>query len=502
MTEGRLCVIAAAGYIDREAGGRRFLWCLPLYCRRVLIQPMRAGSDCVSLKSIFCCCVRLGASSTGNREADSPAKARTFGRRSPPDGLGTNRLLVMGIVSSLAAWGVASDRWQQFRGPDSDGISRTTQLPVRWNETENVTWFSPLEGLGWSSPVVHQGRVYLTQAVPLEDASDRQLLQLVCLQATDGQVLFVRDIFPEREGSPAIHKKNSHASPTPVVAGDRVLVHFGHQGTAAVSLDGELLWVNRDHFYPPQHGNGGSPILVGDRLVVTCDGSDNPYTLALDVATGRMLWQTYRGVETMKKFSFCTPLLIDVEGQPQIISPGSDIVQALRPEDGSVIWSLRYTGFSVVPQPLFQAGRVYLSTGFMDANLLCIDPSGQGDVTDTHLLWRYTRNGPHTPTPVIHEQTLIMISDTGGVLTGLDTVTGEPRWRKRIGGNFSASPLLAGDRLYLQDEDGRGLILQLDGGNEPVELATNMLPGRTFASYAVIGSSLLIRTERGLFRID
>ncbi len=417
-------------------------------------------------------------------------------------GPGAHMLLVGLMVSATASWGWGTDRWQQFRGPDSDGISPTTQLPVRWAETESVTWFTPLEGFGWSSPVVHRGRIYLTQAVPMEDAADRHLLQLVCFQATNGQVIFTRDIFPEREGTPAIHKKNSPASPTPLVADDRVVVHFGHEGTAALSLDGELLWVNRDHFYPPQHGNGGSPILVGDRVVVTCDGSETPYTLALDLATGQMLWRTYRGVETMKKFSFCTPLLIEVGGQSQIISPGSDIVQALSPEDGTVIWSLRYTGFSVVPQPLFHAGRVYLSTGFMDANLLCIDPSGQGDVTDTHLLWRYARNGPHTPTPVIYEQTLIMISDTGGVLTGLDTVDGEPRWRKRIGGNFSASPLLAGDRLYLQDEDGRGIVLQLDGQQEPVELASNMLPGRTFASYAVLGSGLLIRAEQGLFRID
>ena len=263
-------------------------------------------------------------------------------------------------------------------------------------------------------------------------------------------------------------------------------------------MEGSVIWENRDHAFPPTHGNGGSPIIVNDKLVLTCDGGSEPYTLALDLTTGKEIWRTIRGVEADKQFSFATPQLIEVDGQQQIISPGSNVVQALSPADGKVIWFIRYDGFSVVPRPVLYRDTLYVITGFMTAKLLAIDPKGQGDVTKTHVKWTFGTSVPTTPSFVCFENQIVMASDNG-IATGVDIATGKELWRQRLGGNYSASPLLAGNKVYFQSETGEALVFQL--GEKPTELAKNKLPGRIFASYSVIENDFVIRTENGVYRI-
>jgi outer membrane protein assembly factor BamB len=406
---------------------------------------------------------------------------------------------------SIPSHAVRGD-WPEFRGPMQNGHSPTDALPTVWSENTNIIWLAKTPGLGWSSPVIVGSRVYLSTSVSSEKESEpealqgSQQLQLVCLDALNGQTLFAKTIFQQATDAPKIHNKNSHASPTPVVRDNRIYVHFGHQGTACTDLDGNLIWQNRDHAYPPTHGNGGSPILVDDKVVITCDGGDSPYTLALNTVTGKEVWRTPRNVPADKPFSFCTPQLIEVNGQKQIISPGSNIVQAIAPDTGNVLWHVKYDGFSVVPRPLFCDGLVLVCTGFGKTKILAIDPTGSGDVTQSHVKWTYGTSVPQTPSLVCTQSQVVMTSDNG-IATGIDVKTGQERWRKRLGGNYSASPLVSGDKVYFQSEQGEAIVFRWNKDHELEEIARNPLPGRIFASYGVIDRDLIVRAENGVYRI-
>lgn len=412
----------------------------------------------------------------------------------------------------------ASADWPEFRGPAQNGVvAGNPALPVEWRADEeqrtNIRWHTPTEGLGWSSPVIVGDSIYVTSArrtaeEPGATLTGPQALTLGCYKATDGTLVFEKTIFDQPANAPAVHGKNSHASPTVIAHTDptskitRLFVHFGHQGTACVSLDGDIIWTDREHSFQPVHGNGGSPIVVGRHLILTCDGASDPYTLALDLATGKEVWRTPRDVKVDRPFSFATPQAIEVDGTTQIVSPGSNVVQGLDPETGKVLWFVRYGGFSLICRPVYHQGLVMVSTGYMSPKLLAIDPRGSGDVTDTHVRWRVSAGVPNTPSPVPVGDQVVMVND-GGVATGVSVKDGAKLWQKRLGGNYSASPLAVGRRVYFQSEAGEGVVLDLgEEGAEPVEVARNALPGRVFASYAVHGDDFIIRTENGLYRIS
>ncbi len=405
------------------------------------------------------------------------------------------------IIVPVAVSAVArADSWPQFRGPAAQGISHAAALPVRWSDEENVRWSREIPGLGWSSPAVEQGKVYLTSALSGSDEEEKISLRAVCLDAATGEILWDREVFaPDAENSPNIHSKNSHASPSPIVKGDRVYVHFGHHGTACLNTDGQIIWRTNEIQYRPVHGSGGSPVLVDGNLIFSTDGAKTQTVNALDAATGRILWRTERATEAVKKFSFATPLVIEVDGEKQVISQGSDAVCAIDPETGDEIWRVRYTGYSVVPRPVYGHGLLFVATGYDSPELIAIRPDGRGDVTETHVAWRIKKGAPHTPSPLLVGDELYIVSDRG-VATCLDAVTGEEYWKERIGGNFSASPLYADGKIYFQSEDGEATVI--GAGREYREIARNKLEGRAFASYAVSDGALFIRTEKRLFRIQ
>lgn len=390
----------------------------------------------------------------------------------------------------------ANDSWPKFRGPDGSGVLATS-LPVEWSTSENVKWRTELPGEGWSSPVVGSGKAYLTAAIPVEGGDQQFQLCLLMVDVQTGELLKTVEVMPQDRRT-RIHPKNSHASPTPILDGDRIYVHFGYQGTACLSRDGELIWSNRDLFFRPTHGNGGSPVLVDGRLVFTCDGDKNPRVVALDADTGKLAWQTPRPVSAKKTFSFCTPSVITVNGRKQIIAPGSDCVLALDPASGEVIWDVRYTGYSVVPKPIFHQGLVYISTSFDRPEMLAIDPTGRGVVTDTNVVWRVDRNAPKTPSMVAHKGSIYSVSDDG-IVHCVDATTGETLFRKRLGGGFSASPILAGEYIYFTSEQGETTVIR--AGVEFEQVETNDLGERTLASMAVVDGDIMLRTVDALYRI-
>jgi outer membrane protein assembly factor BamB len=401
------------------------------------------------------------------------------------------------LLLCLASAVLAGD-WPEFRGPTGQGLVSDGELPTSWGKDKNIVWKQAIPGRGWSSPVVVGKRVYLTTAVP-KGNDGNQSLEALCLDAATGKVLWRKEVF-RQDGTkaPPIHDKNSHASPTPLVRGQRLFVHFGHQGTACLDLDGKVLWRNRSLRYAPVHGNGGSPILVGDALVFSCDGGDERFIVALNVNDGKVLWKTERTGEADRKFSFSTPLLIDMKGRKQIISPGSDVVCAYDPANGREIWRVRYDGYSVIPRPVYGHGLLFICTGYDRPSLLAIRAGGEGDVTDTHVAWKTSKAVPHAPSLLLVGDELYMVSD-GGVASCLDARTGRVHWQQRLGGSYSASPLYAGGKIYFQSEQGTGIVIRAD--KEFKVLARNPLGERSLASYAAAGGALFVRTEKHLYRI-
>ena len=237
--------------------------------------------------------------------------------------------------------------WPEFRGPTGHAVVPERPLPLVWSQEQNLVWRTQLPGEGWSSPVVVGESVYLTAAIADDSTSEDRgyELALLIVDARTGAITKRVSLFSESSDSPQIHGKNSHASPTPVFAGSRLYVHFGHQGTACTTRDGDVIWKNDSLGYKPVHGNGGSPVVIDDLLILTRDGADISETTALDAHTGRIAWRTERNLETGRPFSFCTPLVLQIDGRHQLISPGTDVVQSLDPKTGKEQWRLTYKGY-------------------------------------------------------------------------------------------------------------------------------------------------------------
>ncbi len=415
------------------------------------------------------------------------------------------------VLAAIATWmsgtnAARGEDWPEFRGPNAQGIYEARALPLNWSKSDGVKWRTELPGGGWSSPVVVGEAIYLTAAVPQvgreAEVEGKQDLDLVLLRvdAASGKLLATHKLLTQSGAeAPGIHQKNSHASPTPIFEGGRLYLHFGHQGTACTDLEGKLIWSTQQLAYPPVHGNGGSPVVVGDLLIFSRDGADISRVTALNKLTGKVIWERERDVVADKKFSFCTPLVLDVAGRKQLILPGSNVVQSLVPESGEEIWRVTYDGYSVIPRPIYSGGLVFVCTGYNRPSLLAIDPTGSGDVTATHLKWKSDTNVPHTPSLLARNGMILMVNDKG-IASGVDVVTGQEIWKERIGGNFSASPLLVGDRMYMLSEEGDATIMQI--GTQVQELAKNKLGERCLASPAIIGNDLLIRSAAALYRIS
>ena len=384
-----------------------------------------------------------------------------------------------------------ADDWPQFRGPSGQGVSSEAGLPLAWSESRNIVWKAPVPGRGWSSPVVAGGRVWLTTSISEKGASLRAMAFDVATgrEAVNVEVVRLRN-------ADLTNPKNSHASPTPIVEGDRVYVHFGAQGTAALTTSGEIVWKARFP-YESQHGNGGSPVLYGDLLIFSCDGSPEAFVVALDKRTGKVRWKTSRRDPADQAYS--TPLVIRVGDRDQLVSVGAYRATAYDPLTGKEIWRVGYAdGFSNVPRPVFGHGLVYIATGFQQPSLLAVRADGAGDVTKTHIAWTLKRGAPLTPSPLLVGDELFVVND-GGIASCLDAKTGATHWVQRIGGAFSASPVFADGRVYFLSEEGTSTVLA--AGKEFRKLAESTLDGAILASMAVSERSIFIRTMSHLYRV-
>jgi outer membrane protein assembly factor BamB len=393
------------------------------------------------------------------------------------------------LLSFLSISTFAQD-WPEFRGPSGQGHSTEHELPLTWSETKNVKWKTAIPGKGWSSPAIQGNRIWLTTAT-----EEGKSLRAISLDRNTGAILQNVEVFRQNSAAQT-HTKNSHASPTPLLEGDRIYLHFGANGTACITQSGEILWKTRLDYDNGQHGPGGSPVIYDDLLIVNCDGQSTQYVVALDKKTGKTRWRKFReGAQ-----AYATPLVVRLPAGDQVISPGAFRAIAYEPRTGRELWQVSYgDGFSNVPRPVYGNGLVFICTGFMQPSLLAVRVDGRGDVTKSHIAWTLKRGVSLTPSPLLLGEELYLISDNG-IASCLDARSGTVHWQVRLGGNHSASPLYADGRIYFLSEEGESVVIA--PGKEFKTLAKNQLDGQTLASMAVAGGSIFVRSQTHLYRLS
>lgn len=412
-----------------------------------------------------------------------------------------NPIPLFATLLALFAPLAPEENWAEFRGSNGAGHSTATNLPTRWSETQNVRWKTAIPGKGWSSPVIWKDQIWLTTAT-----DDGKQMFLVALSKKTGKILTNQLVF-ENPRPESVHEINSYASPTPAIEEGRVFVHFGTYGSACYDTRTfKNLWSRRDLTCQHQVGPGSSPILYGNSVILTLDGMDVQYLIALNKKTGQTLWKTQRSLDLAKiemdrRKAFTTPVLTESHGQPLIISVGGHAAYAYDARNGKEVWIYQSKGFSGSCRPLLSNGLLYMNVGFGEyESLRVVKLGGLGDVTQTHTAWKYSRNVPNKPSMLLVEDLLYFVNDDGGMVTCLEAQTGKEVWKERVGGKYSASPLYANGVIYLFDEAGKSLILK--PGRTFQRLNENRLDAGCMATPAISGNALFIRTKTHLYRVE
>ncbi len=404
-------------------------------------------------------------------------------------------VIVVSATLSLSA----DDHWSQFRGPAGDGHARAAEPPLKWSETENVVWKTPIHDRGWSSPVIWKSQIWMTTAL----RSGHKLFA-ICVDRDSGEIVHDIHLF-DVEDPQRIAAINSFASPTPVIEEGRVYVHYGTYGTACLdSSTGDLLWSRRDLKcdHEAGAGPGSSPFLVGDRLVMNVDGRDVQYVIALDKTTGDTAWKTTRSVDysdtaVNQRKAYCMPILIPRGTGKQLVSTGAKAVIAYDAATGKELWKVRHRGWSIAPRPVFGFGLVFVIMDHDHPELWAIRPDGSGDVTESHVAWKEKRGMPSRASPLLVDDLLFLVNHNG-ITSCLEAKTGDLVWKRRLEGDYSASPIYARGRIYFFNENAVCTVIKASRQFEI--LAVNAVAKEELmASPAAAGKSLFIRTEKHLY---
>ncbi|MCA8971269.1 MAG: PQQ-like beta-propeller repeat protein [Planctomycetes bacterium] len=360
-------------------------------------------------------------------------------------------------------------------------------------------WKTEIRGCGWSSPVIANDRAWLTSA-----SADGREQFVIAVDVRNGEILLDKKLWDVAKPDPK-HALNSYASPSPVVCGDRVFVHFGTYGTAC--MDGktlDTLWERRDLNCDHIVGPGSSPLAIGDLLILNVDGGDVQYVVALDQRSGKTRWKTKRSVDYGKlipdeRKAYSTPIVIERDGKQRLVSAGAEAVYQYDLATGKELWRFRYRGYSMSSRPVSDGRTLFLSTGFNHPRLLAIGLDGEGDVTDSNLLWEQRRNVPTMPSIVLAAGRIYMSNDSG-IASCLDATTGKRLWLQRLDGEVSASLLIAAGRIYVFDREGGTTVFADEDSFE--RLADNHLGDGFMASPAAYGNALVLRSRTHLYRIE
>jgi len=393
------------------------------------------------------------------------------------------RALTFALLASAL---VSADDWPQFRGPDQ-GRTPETNLPVSWSATENVRWKTPLPGPGHSSPIIWGDRIFLTAFKPESTGMMARLMSrlgspagqllVLSLDKQSGRILWEREVVVDSIA--AVHSTNAPASPTPVTDGELVYVYFGQKGLTAFDFDGNVVWEKDLGTFPNEWGFASSPVLHGDQLILVSDSDAEDFVLAVDKRTGEEIWRTSRNGAVR---AWPVPVIWNVEGRDQIVVSGSGVVRAYDPENGRELWRVSGLTRWVAPTPVSAHGLLYVVSGGPGGSVgMAIRPGGRGDITNTHVAWRYDRATPYIPSPVVLGDHFYMVR-SGGIMTCLNARTGEEVWQERLParGDYYASLIAAEDKIYALSEDGEVTVVA--AGPRYRVVARNSIGERTMTS--------------------
>ena len=420
--------------------------------------------------------------------------------------LGFRRALAAGCCVAVA-WlaipapanhAVAATPWPEFRGGTGDGVSQEHNLPVEWSEARGVAWKTAIPGKAWSSPVIWDDLVWLSNAT-----EDGTRLSAVAVARDNGRIVHNITVF-EIAAPQFCHPFNSYASCTPAIERDRLYLHYGSAGTACLDTEsGEILWTRQD--LPCDHfrGPGSSPIIHGNLLIVALDGFDLQYVVALDKTTGKTMWRKDRNIDYGTtdgdaKKAYPTATVIRSQGREQVIIPSAGATIAYDPPSGEELWRVRHGGMNASARPLFAHGLVYINTAAGGMKFLAVRPDGIGDVTGTQIAWKSSQGTGSRSSQLLLGEKLFLISDAG-TASVLDAVSGKALSQKRLSGEFSASPILADGRIYASNQGGDTFVLS--AADPSTVLATNTLDDGCMASPAVFDAAIYLRTKTHLYRL-
>lgn len=402
------------------------------------------------------------------------------------------------LISSITPFAEA-ENWTRFRGPNGQGVSSESGLPLEWSPEKNIAWKTAIPGNGWSSPIVFDDRIFVTTAT-----EEGKSCHLICLDRKSGEILWDKEV--HRQVPLKKRRQNSYATPTPVTDGKQVYAVFFDGATVALDFDGELIWKNTDTKFYSLHGLGASPLLAGDQLVMPFDGSSreeerlgwqtpwkNASVVSLDTATGNRKW---KGVRGESRVGHVTPILLD--SGKQIVSAGGDRVQGFDTATGERIWSIYSQGEGVTPSPVVGDGLIYTSSGFEAPTIRAIRPGGKGDVTKTHIAWEQKKGVPALVSFIYVSPHLYTVT-RDNVMHCLDGTTGDIVWRHRLKGTFSASPVLVDGKMYFTSQEGTTVVLR--PGEKYDEVAKNEIDETCYASLAVSHGHFYLRTAENLYSI-
>jgi hypothetical protein len=384
---------------------------------------------------------------------------------------------------------VADEDWPAWRGPDLTGVARGEAPPTNWSKSENVIWKAAVPGRGHGSATVCGNRVY----VPTADESAKTQ-SLLALDRETGDLLWNRTL--HEGGLVHAHGKNSHASATPACDGQRVFITFLNADRiwlSAVDLEGNVIFQKEAGPFVTQHGYAASPALYKSLVIVAADSANKSFLAALDRQTGEMRWRVPRPGAN----SFASPLVAHVAGRDQVLISGCEMTAAYDPMTGSELWRCNGPTTTVAATMTFAGNNVYISGGYPGAQTLCIRADGSGDVTGTHIVWSNARKF-YVPSLLVHEGLLYAVSDDG-VAWCYEADTGKQLWQQRLGGGFSASPVLAGPFVFAINEAGRTFVWKAGRSYEAV--AQNDLGEGGFATPTIAGGRIYLRTEKSLYCI-
>jgi outer membrane protein assembly factor BamB len=398
----------------------------------------------------------------------------------------------------LAAVALIANDWPEFCANGGHGPGPG---PLAWSATEGLLWSTEIPGRGWSSPVVSGGQIWVTTAL-----DEGHSLRAVCVDLDSGEIRHNIELFTPETPDHA-NEANSHASPTPVAEAGRVYVSFGNMGNACIdTTSGAILWKNQTLRLDHKEGAASSPILWRDLFLLDCDGTDVDFLAALRKDSGELAWQAQRSFDLAAvrfdlRKAYCTPLIVDIGGKERVISVGARRFGCYDPETGKELWYVNHPGYNNSSRPVAAHGRVYVATGWGRANLLAVrlDPEASGDVTASHVDWEAKDNVSRYSTPLVLGDTIFMIDDNGWASL-LDAKDGVQLWKERIAARVVSSPVAAGNRVYVFDQKGLGVVLEPSRGGPQIQ-ARNQLPDGCMATPAAIGGTLVVRTTARLYRI-